>query len=158
MKNGGMGMVQALAFHLAFPVQDLQEAEAFYTHMFHCKVGRKNHHSIVFNFFGHQVVAHHAPDVAAENRKNLVDGQGVPIRHFGCVVPWEDWQAIAARLKEEGVEFVIEPYIRYEGSSGEQATMFFHDPSGNALEFKAFKDPRAIFSPWETEEAGARFC
>jgi len=144
--------MEAVAFHLAFPVKVLQEAEDFYTRMFDCEIGRKNTHSVVFNFFGHQVVAHHAPEAAGENRRNLVDGKGVPIRHFGCVLEWGAWHRLADKLKAANTDFVIEPYVRYQGTSGEQATMFFHDPSGNALEFKAFKDKGAIFRPWSAGE------
>ncbi|MCC7260713.1 MAG: VOC family protein [Alphaproteobacteria bacterium] len=139
-------------FHLAFPVRDLEEARRFYCDRFGCTVGRDNPHSIVFNFYGHQVVAHLAPEVAAEQGRNAVDSRQVPVRHFGIVLTWDEWHALADRLKGCGTEFVIEPYIRYKGKSGEQATMFFLDPSGNALEFKAFKDDSGIFSPWREGE------
>ncbi len=143
-------------FHLAFPVADLEATREFYVNYFGCEIGRASDHSIVFNFFGHQVVAHLAPDEAPINRdgitRNQVDSKHVPVRHFGMVLAWDDWQALSKRLQEYQIDFVIEPYIRYEGTSGEQATMFLLDPSGNALEFKAFKQEAQAFLPWEQHE------
>ena len=132
-------------FHLAFPVHDLSEAKEFYTKILGCTLGRSSEHWIDFNLFGHQVVAHLNPDELSKTKtSNVVDKQ-VPVRHFGIILEWEKWQQFSIELKEKGVEFIIEPYIRFKGEIGEQATMFFLDPSGNALEFKSFKDPEMIF-------------
>lgn len=140
-------------FHLAFPVRDLEETEAFFVKHFGCEVGRTSPYSAVFNFFGHQVVAHKVPE-AGKKTANKVDSKQVPVPHFGLVLPWEEWQALAEKLTAAGdeIEFVIEPYIRYEGTSGEQATMFLLDPSGNALEFKSFRQPEQAFAPWDRSE------
>lgn len=128
-------------FHLAIPVRDVAEAEQFYTEVVGCTVGRKSDHWVDLNLFGHQLVCHQA-DVG-ETYHNPVDGDSVPVPHFGVALEMPVWQAFSERLKEKGVEFVIEPRIRFEGLPGEQATMFFYDPSGNALEFKAFADIEA---------------
>ncbi len=133
-------------FHLAFPVKDLQETLSFYTEILGCSTGRTSDHWIDFNMWGHQVVAHLSPDEVGESAKNSVDGHGVPVRHFGVILEMNEWHALAERVKKAGIEFVIEPYIRFEGEPGEQATMFFLDPSGNALEFKAFADRSQIFA------------
>ena len=133
-------------FHLAFPVKDLQETLSFYTQILGCSTGRTSDHWIDFNMWGHQVVAHLSPDEVGESAKNSVDGHGVPVRHFGVILEMNEWHALAERVKKAGIEFVIEPYIRFEGEPGEQATMFFLDPSGNALEFKAFADRSQIFA------------
>jgi extradiol dioxygenase family protein len=133
-------------FHLAFPVKDLKETYEFYTQLLGCSTGRTSDHWIDFNMWGHQVVAHLSPDEAKESAKNAVDGHGVPVRHFGVILSMEEWQELADRLTSEGIEFIIEPYIRFKGEAGEQATMFFLDPSGNALEFKAFADKSQIFA------------
>jgi extradiol dioxygenase family protein len=125
-------------FHLAIPVRDAREAEAFYTETFGCEVGRKSDHWVDLNLFGHQLVCHEAP--LPESYGNPVDGDEVPVPHFGVVLTMDVWQALADRLTSMGMEFVIEPRIRFQGLPGEQATMFFQDPSGNALEFKAFAD------------------
>jgi len=132
-------------FHLAFPVRDLAEARAFYGGILGCPEGRSSASWIDFDFFGHQVVAHlsRGPAVTAANE---VDGDNVPVRHFGVVLPWDEFPRMAARLRDRGVKFLIEPRIRFEGQPGEQATMFFLDPSGNALEFKAFKDLGRLFA------------
>ena len=132
-------------FHLAFPVHDLTEAKEFYTKVLGCTLGRSSEHWIDFNLFGHQVVAHLNPDELSKTKTSNVDDKQVPVRHFGIILEWEKWQQFSIELKEKGVEFIIEPYIRFKGEIGEQATMFFLDPSGNALEFKSFKDPKMIF-------------
>ena len=132
-------------FHLAFPVHDLSEAKEFYTKILGCTLGRSSEHWIDFNLFGHQVVAHLNPDDLSKTKTSNVDDKQVPVRHFGIILEWEKWQQFSIELKEKGVEFIIEPYIRFKGEIGEQATMFFLDPSGNALEFKSFKDPKMIF-------------
>lgn len=133
-------------FHLAFPVKNLEETFDFYTKVLGCSTGRTSDHWIDFNMWGHQVVAHLSPDEAKESAKNAVDGHGVPVRHFGVILEMEEWEKLAESVKKAGVEFVIEPYIRFKGEAGEQATMFFLDPSGNALEFKAFADKSQIFA------------
>ena len=133
-------------FHLAFPVDDLEAARAFYTGLMGCGEGRSSDRWIDFDFHGHQIVAHLAPDECRPTEKGAVDGHGVPVRHFGLVMTMEDWQATADRLTEAGVEFVIDPYIRFKGQPGEQATMFFSDPAGNAIELKAFRDLNQLFA------------
>lgn len=133
-------------FHLAFPVKDLEETRTFYRDILGCSTGRSSDKWIDFNFWGHQVVAHLSPDEAGKSSTNEVDGHAVPAKHFGAILEWDEWHALADRLKDADVDFVIEPYIRFEGEPGEQATMFFLDPSGNALEFKAFKDKKQIFA------------
>ncbi|MGA9852958.1 MAG: VOC family protein [Gammaproteobacteria bacterium] len=132
-------------FHLAFPVRDLEETRRFYAGLLGCPIGRESGHWIDFNFFGHQIVAHLAPpehDVAT----NPVDGEDVPVRHFGVILEWEQWQSLANKLKAASIKFIIEPGIRFQGQAGEQATMFFKDPSDNALEFKAFRDMAQVFA------------
>jgi uncharacterized protein len=133
-------------FHLAFPVHDLALARKFYGELLGCPEGRSSDDWIDFNFYGHQIVAHLAPGETGTAQRNAVDGHGVPVRHFGIVLPMADWEAMAGRLKAQGVAFVIEPYIRFKGEPGEQATMFFLDPSGNALELKAFADIGRLFA------------
>ena len=133
-------------FHLAFPVHDLAAARAFYGGLLGCPEGRSSPDWVDFNFYGHQIVAHLAPGETGAAATSAVDGHGVPVRHFGIVLPMADWEAAAARLKAANTEFVIEPYIRFKGEPGEQATMFFLDPSGNALEFKAFADIAMLFA------------
>ena len=127
-------------FHLAFPVDDLAAARRFYGVALGCAEGRSAEHWVDFNLHGHQIVAHLAPDAAPKRGANEVDGEHVPVPHFGVVLPMNEWQALAERLKAADVEFVIEPTIRFKGRPGEQATMFLTDPRGNALEFKAFRD------------------
>jgi len=128
-------------FHLAVPVHDLQAARAFYTDVLGCEEGRSTDTWVDLNLFGHQFVVHHNPDLKVEDMVcGAVDGHPVPIPHFGVVLTMERWRELAERLTEKDIEFVIEPYVRFEGEPGEQATMFFRDPSGNAIEFKAFKD------------------
>jgi len=133
-------------FHLAFPIRDIEETRAFYGGLLGCQIGRNTDKWIDFDFFGHQLSAHVKPDELSQAKTNSVDGKNVPVRHFGAILPWEDWHELADKLKGHGVEFVIEPYIRFKGEVGEQATMFFLDPAGNALEFKSFKDPSQIFA------------
>jgi extradiol dioxygenase family protein len=131
-------------FHLAFPVRDLEQTHDFYTRILGCRTGRRSDTWIDFDLYGHQIVAHLAP--AASQAHNPVDGHDVPVPHFGVILEWETWHRLAQQLREAGIEFVIEPYIRFAGQTGEQATMFFLDPSGNALEFKSFRDPAQIFA------------
>ncbi len=133
-------------FHLAFPVKELEKTLTFYRDLLGCKTGRSSDKWIDFDFWGHQVVAHVSPDDAGKSASNEVDGHAVPAKHFGVILEWEAFQELADRLKEHQVEFVIEPYIRFKGEAGEQATMFLLDPSGNALEFKAFRDEKQIFA------------
>jgi hypothetical protein len=133
-------------FHLAFPVHDLAEARAFYGEKLGCPEGRSADHWIDFNFFGHQIVAHLAPGTTPRQHRNPVDGEDVPVPHFGAVLPMAEWEALAARLKAAGTEFVIAPTVRFRGEPGEQATMFFLDPSGNALEIKSMRDPANLFA------------
>lgn len=133
-------------FHVAFPVHDLTLARKFYGETLGCPEGRSADDWVDFNFYGHQIVAHLAPDETGTAQRNAVDGHGVPVRHFGIVLPIADWEKAAQRLKVEGVEFVIEPYTRFKGEPGEQATMFFLDPSGNALEIKAFAEIAMLFA------------
>ena len=133
-------------FHLAFPVNDIAEARRFYGELLGCPEGRSSEDWVDFNFYGHQIVAHLAPDECGTAGTNAVDGHGVPVRHFGIVLPMAEWEAMAARLRAQGTRFVIEPYIRFKGEPGEQATMFFLDPSGNALEVKAFADINRLFA------------
>lgn len=132
-------------FHLAVPVHDLEETRGFYRDVMGFKEGRSSDRWVDFDFFGHQFVIHRV-DQKQALEINSVDGHDVPVPHFGVVLEWADWEHLAARLKKASVAFIIEPYIRFEGQVGEQATMFFLDPSGNALEFKAFKDDSQLFA------------
>lgn len=132
-------------FHLAFPVRDLEEARRFYAGLLGCPTGRESERWIDFNFFGHQIVAHLAPG-ERDATTNPVDGEDVPVRHFGVILEWKQWQALADKLKASKVKFIIEPSIRFKGKVGEQATMFFKDPSGNALELKSFRDISQVFA------------
>ena len=133
-------------FHLAFPINDISETKSFYKKILGCKIGREDLKWVDFDFFGHQLSAHVKPDELKNTKKNAVDGKDVPVRHFGVILEWEAWHSLSEKLKENNISFIIEPYIRFEGETGEQATMFFLDPSGNALEFKSFKDPEQIFA------------
>lgn len=135
-------------FHLAFPVRDLSATRAFYAGQLGCVVGREAERWIDFDFFGHQISAHLRPEALrpAGDPTNPVDGDAVPVRHFGAVLPWSRWEALGDRLKAEGVAFLIEPRIRFAGEVGEQGTFFLQDPSGNALEFKSFRDPSQLFA------------
>lgn len=131
-------------FHLAIHVRDIAEARDFYLNIMGCTEGRSDQKWVDFNFYGHQLVCHLNPALSQENKvaaiKNPVDGHGVPVPHFGVVLEMSDWEALAVKLKQQGMNFEIEPYIRFKGHPGEQATMFFFDPSGNAIEIKAFKN------------------
>ncbi len=133
-------------FHVAFPVKDLPTTRRFFCEVLGCSTGRESDQWIDFNLYGHQVVAHLSPDECDLSAMNGVDGKAVPVRHFGVILEWDQWHALADRLKNEKIKFLIEPYIRFAGEPGEQATMFFYDPSGNALEFKAFKEPSQLFA------------
>jgi extradiol dioxygenase family protein len=133
-------------FHLAFPVHDLTAARAFYGGLMGCPEGRSSADWVDFNLFGHQIVAHLAPEETGHRATSEVDGDAVPVRHFGVVLTIEAWEQLAERLKAAGTRFIIEPHVRFKGEVGEQATMFFLDPSGNALEFKAFGDPSQLFA------------
>ncbi|CAN5832580.1 VOC family protein [soil metagenome] len=133
-------------FHLAFPVKDLEESREFYGGVLGCEEGRSSDAWIDFNLFGHQIVAHLAPENASVKHKNEVDADHVPVPHFGIVLPMDEFKILAEKLKDKGIEFIIEPKIRFAGEVGEQATMFFLDPSGNALEFKAFADFSQVFA------------
>ncbi|MDZ7894126.1 MAG: VOC family protein [Sphingobium sp.] len=133
-------------FHLAFPVHDLGEARAFYGVLLGCREGRSSDRWIDFDLYGHQIVAHLDDVAPRRSAHNPVDGHDVPVPHFGVVLTMADWEALAERLKAAGIRFGIEPYVRFKGQVGEQATMFFQDPSGNALEFKAFGDDSQIFA------------
>ncbi len=133
-------------FHLAFPVKDLNATSKFYGELLGCQIGRTDEKWIDFNFFGNQITAHLKPEELDKTNVNRVDGKAVPVRHFGAILEWDQWHQLVDKLREAAIEFVIEPYIRFEGQPGEQATMFFYDPSGNALEFKSFKDMDRIFA------------
>jgi extradiol dioxygenase family protein len=137
--------MQRPRFHLAFPVRSLAEARAFYGELLGCPEGRSAADWVDFDFHGHQIVAHLAPDEAAA-ATNRVDGEEVPVRHFGLILSLGDWDALATRLRSAGTRFLIEPQTRFAGGPGEQSTMFLTDPSGNALEFKAFADEAMIFA------------
>ncbi len=133
-------------FHLAFPVRDLEATRAFYVDVLGCGVGRSSERWIDFDLHGHQISAHLAPEACSAGPTNEVDGDGVPVRHFGVVLEWEAWHAFARRLEERAVRFRIAPRTRFRGQPGEQATLFLDDPSGNALEFKSFRDPARLFA------------
>jgi len=139
-------MLDRPRFHLAFPVRDLAEARAFYGQLLGCQEGRSSDEWVDFDFFGHQIVAHlSAPGDGGEGH-NCVDGEEVPVRHFGVILGMAEWRDLAAKLRGEGMKFLIEPGIRFEGQPGEQATLFVRDPSGNALEFKAFSHDAQVFA------------
>ncbi len=133
-------------FHLAFPVRDLSEARAFYGDLLGCPEGRSSEEWVDFDFFGHQIVAHLSPNEIAHKAHNRVDGENVPVRHFGVILPFAAWQTLADKLSAAGVSFIIKPGVRFKGEPGEQATFFLADRSGNALEFKAFQDETRIFA------------
>jgi len=138
--------MQQQPFHLAFPVHDLAAARRFYGGILGCREGRSSDTWVDFDLYGHQIVAHLADRAAGIALHNPVDGDDVPVPHFGVILTLEQWRELADRLRQAGVKFVIEPHIRFQGQVGEQATMFFLDPSGNALEFKAFADMSRIFA------------
>jgi extradiol dioxygenase family protein len=135
-------------FHLAIPVTNLAKCRKFYNEIMQCKEGRSDSHWVDFDFYGHQLVIHQVAQ--KENHDdvdhNPVDGHEVPVPHFGVVLDWSEWHELAERLQKQNIQFIIEPYIRFQGQPGEQATMFFKDPSGNALEFKSFKDIANLFA------------
>ncbi|WP_299128847.1 VOC family protein [uncultured Winogradskyella sp.] len=133
-------------FHLAIPVSNLAECRDFYTKILNFEEGRSSDHWVDYNFFGHQLVIHYKPKTKEDTHTNAVDGKDVPVPHFGVVLPWETFEKFASSLTSKNIKFIIEPYIRFKGQVGEQATMFFKDPSGNALEFKAFKDRTQLFA------------
>ena len=137
-------------FHVAIPVRDIAESRHFYAELLGCQEGRRAEHWVDFNLFGHQLVCHLDPNIGQHGQlrshHNPVDGQSVPVPHYGVVLAMDDWVRLAAQLQDHDIEFVIEPYIRFQGEVGEQATMFFLDPSGNALEFKAFKQMEQLFA------------
>ena len=133
-------------FHLAFPVDDLAAARRFYGELIGCPEGRSADHWVDFDLHGHQIVAHLAPDAVRRRASNPVDGEDVPVPHFGLVLGMDEWKALADRLTQAGVTFIIPPTVRFAGQPGEQATMFLLDPAGNALEFKAMADPANLFA------------
>ena len=133
-------------FHLAFPVRDLSDARAFYGTLLGCKEGRSSDEWVDFDFFGHQIVAHLSPNEVGHKAHNLVDGDAVPVRHFGVILTMSAWRELANRLSNANVSFLIAPEIRFKDQPGEQATFFITDPSGNALEFKAFENENRIFA------------
>ncbi|GKT00002.1 VOC family protein [Acidovorax sp. SUPP3434] len=135
-----------IPFHLAFPVRDIAQARAFYGQLLGCPEGRSAPEWVDFDFYGHQIVAHLAPEECGHRASSAVDGHDVPVRHFGAILPMDTWQALADKLAAVQTKFVIEPYIRFKGEPGEQATMFFLDPSGNAIEMKAFADLGSLFA------------
>lgn len=133
-------------FHLAIPVKQLSQAVEFYQRSFGCELGRQASRWADLNFFGHQLSLHLVDGSPGDVPRNEVDGHGVPARHFGVVLPWEDWQALAESLQKADTEFLIQPYVRFEGEVGEQGTLFLRDPSDNVLEFKSFRDPNQLFA------------
>lgn len=133
-------------FHLAIPVHNLEQCRTFYREVLDCAEGRSSDHWVDFNLFGHQLVIHYKPKDTGDLHTNAVDGKNVPVPHFGVVLPWATFEEFSKKLESRGVKFIIEPYIRFQGEVGEQATMFFLDPAGNALEFKAFKDMGQLFA------------
>ena len=139
-------MATVSPFHLAIPVHNLEASRKFYRDVLGCEEGRSSDHWVDFNFFGHQLVIHYKPKSNETLHTNPVDGKDVPVPHFGVVLLWNDFQTFSEVLKNKNISFVIEPYIRFKGLVGEQATMFFYDPAGNALEFKAFKDLGQLFA------------
>jgi len=133
-------------FHLAFPVLNIEDTRRFFVDVLGCKVGREAEKWIDFDFFGHQISAHVKPEECAAAATNGVDGDAVPVRHFGAVLEWSEWEALLERVKAAGTEFIIEPRIRFEGEPGEQGIFFIKDPAGNAMEFKTFKDMENLFA------------
>ena len=140
-------MKKITPFHIAVPVHDLEKARVFYRDVIGCEEGRSDTHWVDFNMYGHQFVIHYKEREEDQNQHhNEVDGHAVPVPHYGVVLEWDDWEALAGKLKKNNVLFIIEPYIRFEGQTGEQGTMFFNDPSGNALEFNSFRDINQLFA------------
>ena len=132
-------------FHLAFPVIDLESTRTFYTRVLGCTLGRESNKWIDFNLYGHQIVAHYSPEECTRSNKNKVDGDKVPSRHFGVILPWDRWKALCQKIKNQKIIFMIKPKIRFKNLRGEQGTFFIQDPSGNVLEFKSFKDDSMVF-------------
>ncbi len=132
-------------FHLAFPVHDLEKAKTFYTSTLGCPLGRESDNWIDFNLYGHQVVAHLSPKDCMNTKTNPVDGDSIPARHFGVILPWAEWEELCKILISQNIEFLIKPRIRFKNVTGEQGTFFIQDPSGNALEFKSFKNDKDVF-------------
>ncbi len=132
-------------FHLAFPVLNIEDTRQFFVDVLGCKVGREAEKWIDFDFFGHQISAHVKPEECTGAQTNGVDGDQVPVRHFGAVLEWSEWESLLDRVKSAGVDFIIEPRIRFEGEPGEQGIFFIKDPAGNAMEFKTFKDMDSLF-------------
>ena len=132
-------------FHLAFPVNNLAETEKFFVDIIGCSIGRQSENWIDFDFFGHQISAHLNPKINNITPTNIVDNDNIPVRHFGLVVPWKEWHKLVGRFKAKKIQFQIKPHIRFKRSVGEQATLFILDPSGNAIEFKSFKDEEMLF-------------
>ena len=141
-----MNIPTLLPFHLAIPVHDLKKSRDFYKNILGCDEGRSSDHWVDFNLFGHQLVIHYKEKSKEKIKTNPVDGKDVPIPHFGVILEWNQFHNFSKKLIEKGVTFIIDPYIRFKGLAGEQATMFFKDPCGNALEFKSFKDFNQIFA------------
>ena len=139
-------MSTPVAFHLAITVNDIESTRTFYTQVVGCSLGREASRWIDFNFFGHQLSAHVKPEATQATGTNPVDGESVPVRHFGLVLQWQDWHALVEKLDVQQVDYLIKPALRFQGEAGEQATFFISDPSGNALEFKSFKDTDRLFA------------
>ena len=133
-------------FHLAYHIRDLDEARGFYGGVLGCKEGRSTETWVDFDLFGHQIVAHLAPEELGAVKAGAVDGKQVPVRHFGVLMDWPDWEALARRMRDAGIAFIIEPYVRFAGKPGEQGTFFVRDPAGNALEFKTFRNDEMVFA------------
>jgi len=133
-------------FHFAFPVTDLAAARGFYCDLLGCAVGRESERWIDFDFHGHQISAHLVDETQADGPTNTVDGKRIPVRHFGLVLDWQAWHELEKHLRESGIDFLVEPHIRFRGETGEQATLFLRDPSGNCIEFKSFRDPGRLFA------------
>lgn len=139
-------MSQLSPFHIAIPVHNLEACRTFYRDVLNCEEGRSSEHWVDFNFFGHQLVIHYKAQTNNDVVTNIVDAKAVPVPHYGVVLPWDKFHSFAESLQQKDITFIIKPYIRFKGLVGEQATMFFKDPSGNALEFKAFKDIDQLFA------------
>ena len=153
-KDQPSSVAEQNCFHLAFPVDDLEAARDFYTRMFGCAVGRESDHWIDFDFFGHQIVAHLAPGECRPVARGPVDGKSIPVRHFGVVLEWVDWQTLADQLQARQADFYLPPTLRFQGQVGEQGTFFIADPAGNMLEFKSFKDRSQLFATIQDGVAG----
>jgi len=134
-------------FHLAFPVDDLGAARSFYKDLLGCREGRSSERWVDFDFYGHQIVTHLVDKNEDTLNTNPVDGKSIPVRHFGLIVPFDEWERLATHLRNADVEFIVEPYLRFNGEPGEQGTFFVKDPAGNAIEFKAFRNEEQIFEP-----------